>query len=155
MATIENSFEIKLQGLMNWSKLHNTNFMSVHFGDQVAKCELKPDSLVIRYLEQEWDVPIYRYVWCKGRVRCLLICPRACERNCAALYLVQGKLSCRKCAGLIHASNSGHEVERLGAKRSKILDRLKTAPGQIPTRAPNKKRRVYLALIKKLAAVGL
>lgn len=155
MATIENSFEIKLSGLRLWAKANDSNMMSVFWKDEVVKCELRPDFLIVLHQEKVWSVPIFKYIWFKGRERSLLQCPHACERNCASLYLVNCELGCRKCSQLIHESNSGHLAERLNAKRTKILTKLKTLPGAMPVRPANMKRSYYLALLKELEFVGL
>jgi hypothetical protein len=157
MAIIENAFRIPLYEIRRYAAIHGGHGIVLRCGDEIALVDLAPGMLTVKSGGKVWDVPIVSYEPRMGLYRSLMIKPCAHdvhEKNCTTLYLTAGKLQCRKCAGLIHASNSGHERQRIEAKRSKLLQRLGLKPWQIPEGRPARMwRRTYLSILNELAGL--
>ncbi len=158
MAIIENAFRISLYALRRYAVVHGGRGIVVRCGEETALVDLTPDMLTVKSAGKIWSVPIVTYEPKTGLVKGLMIKPCAHdvrEKNCTTLYLAAGKLQCRKCAGLIHSSNSGHEKQRIEAKRCKLLQRLGLNPWETPARRPARMwRSTYLAILNELAGLA-
>ncbi|WP_344765063.1 hypothetical protein [Actimicrobium antarcticum] len=155
MATIENAFRISLYEIQRYAAVHGGRGIVVRCGEKMALVDLMPELMTVKSAGKTWSVPIVKYQCREGLVRSLMVKPCAHEGNCTALYLAAGELQCRQCAGLIHRSNSGHEKQRIEAKRCKLLQRLGLKPWQIPESRPARMwRRTYLAILNELAGLA-
>jgi hypothetical protein len=157
MATVDNAFRISLYALLRYAAIHGGHGIVLRCGDKIALVDMVPEMLTVKSAGKVWKVPIVSYEPRMGLYRSLMVKPCAHdvhEKNCTKLYLSAGKLQCRKCAALIYASNSGHERQRIEAKRSKLLQRLGLKPWQVPECRPARMwRRTYLSILSELAGL--
>lgn len=65
-----------------------------------------------------------------GGRRTYLLCPgEGCQQRCAALYLVAGRFRCRRCHGLLYASQTKDRWGRLLWQANKVRESLGGEPG--------------------------
>ena len=97
-----------------------------------------------------------RYPQPLGGVRMYVICP-ACGARARKLYVVAGRLRCRRCAGRSYFSQSLAREHRLARKHHRLRERIapdarQLAPGVVPPRPSGMRWRRYRRLERKAAA---
>jgi len=75
----------------------------------------------------------------------------ACAKRCHILYLENGSLQCRKCAGLTYECQRGHDRERMTVKVQKAMNRLGANGRANPPRRAGVWRKTYYRRLGDLA----
>jgi hypothetical protein len=146
MLTVEAAFRLNISALVKTGKAEG--ILAIYFNGRAGLVQVESDCLTLFFDGQVYETVLERKTIFGDRsctvTRCL-----ACARIRYSLVLVDRKLTCRECAGLIYLSNSGHEAERIYAKRMKILDRLEC----LDRRKKWQHRRTRLRLLTSLATL--
>ena len=146
MATVEAAFRLNINALAKAGAADG--IVAIYFNERAGIVQIEPNRLTLIFNGKIYKAVLERKTIFGDRsctvTRCL-----TCARIRRSLVLVDCKLTCRECAGLIYHSNSGHEAERIQAKRMKILDRLES----LDRRKKWQHRATRLRLLRALAAL--
>lgn len=146
MLTVEAAFRLNISALVKAGAAKE--IMAIYFNGRAGIVRVAPECLTLFFDDQVYEAVLEPKAIFGDRsctvTRCL-----TCARIRYSLVLVNRKLTCRECAGLIYLSNSGHEAERIFAKRMKILDRLES----LDRRKKWQHRATRLRLLKTLATL--
>lgn len=153
--TVENALQVNILKLSKAARSTPSGCMKMEWvcgGSVVVGIAMLADhTLTILVGGRVYQAPISRREFRKDRylphIQCL-----ACGRKCFTLFVDDGGLKCRRCAGLMYECQRGHAPERAMIKAQKIMARLGGLAGhEIPARPAGMWRKTYLRYLRQLA----
>lgn len=155
--TVESSLQVSILTICKVARTTQSSAIRLEWVvgpvTRIGVAFLTDAELVLAIDGQILHAPMSRREFRKDRFQPHIQC-LACGRNCFALFIDDGQLRCRRCAGLIYESQRVRALGRASLKAQKIAVRLSGHLGEtVPPRPAGMWRRTYLRHLRQLSLV--